>query len=248
MNIASISESLKLAVKAAQSMVKENRKPEFTARQEPETGEITAMGITTPDEYPKPTAKEQVSGPGLEVLALTEPNEISAVKMLEKLSEKYEAQYQLKILPGTLRECVLLANRYMKEHSLPDPALDLLGRTMAAITMMNDTSAKVFDELYDKFQELLLTTAPVTPEDYQCLHSLMLKKVSPVLLGQLADKTQVNTFETKGEYQEYLSKSLTDLQVLAIHKINEVSQYHIKIIISYETGIPLHQISAEKAT
>ncbi|SHF30206.1 ATP-dependent Clp protease ATP-binding subunit [Pedobacter caeni] len=211
-------------------------------------GEITVIGATTIDEYRKIIEPEQAFSRRFEVLQVNEPNEASAIKMLEKLKEKYEEHHQLKIQPDSIPECVRLAKRYMKDRRLPDSAFDLLDRTMAAMKMMNDTSDKVLEELSVRLGELETSEEEeeIRLADYRWLYSQMQDKVSPVLLGQLTDETQVEAFETIEEYHDYLSKNLAALKVLAEQKTDEVHKQDIASIVSYKTGIPLGKIQAQE--
>lgn len=211
-------------------------------------GEITVIGATTIDEYRKIIEPEQAFSRRFEVLQVNEPNEASAIKMLEKLKEKYEDHHQLKIQPDSIPECVRLAKRYMKDRRLPDSAFDLLDRTMAAMKMMNDTSDKVLEELSARLNELETSEeeAEIRLADYRWLYSQLMDKVSPVLLGQLTDETQVEAFETIEEYQDYLSKNLAALKLLAAQKTDEVHKQDIASVVSYKTGIPLGKIQAQE--
>jgi ATP-dependent Clp protease ATP-binding subunit ClpB len=209
-------------------------------------GEITVIGATTIDEYRKIIEPEQAFSRRFEVLQVNEPNEASAIKMLQKLTEKYEEHHQLKIHAEAIPECVRLAKRYMKDRRLPDSAFDLLDRTMAAMKMMNDTSEKVLAELNTSLQELAATPGDDTLADYKWLYNQLQDKVSPVLLGQLTDETQEEAFEQPEEYQEYLSRNLDALQILAAQKTDEVSKQDIASIVSYKTGIPLGKIQAQE--
>lgn len=211
-------------------------------------GEITVIGATTIDEYRKIIEPEQAFSRRFEVLQVNEPNEASAIKMLEKLKEKYEDHHQLKIQPDSIPECVRLAKRYMKDRRLPDSAFDLLDRTMAAMKMMNDTSDKVLEELSVRLGELEISeeAEEIRLADYRWLYSQLMDKVSPVLLGQLTDETQVEAFEAIEEYHDYLSKNLAALKVLAEQKTDEVHKQDIASIVSYKTGIPLGKIQAQE--
>ena len=211
-------------------------------------GEITVIGATTIDEYRKIIEPEQAFSRRFEVLQVNEPNEASAIKMLEKLTVKYEEHHQLKINPEAVPECVRLAKRYMKDRRLPDSAFDLLDRTMAAMKMMNDTSEKVLGELTASLQELGAseTAGENLVADYKWLYNQMQDKVSPVLLGQLTDETQVEAFETPDEFSAYLEKNLDALHILAEQKTDEVGKQDIASIVSYKTGIPLGKIQAQE--
>ncbi|PIH02780.1 hypothetical protein CS542_03265 [Pedobacter sp. IW39] len=73
---------------------------------------------------------------------------------------------------------------------------------------MNDTSEKVLEELTQTLAELELSDIDEVTEltDYKWLYNQW-DKVSPVLLGQLTDETQVEAFETADEYHQYILKS-----------------------------------------
>jgi ATP-dependent Clp protease ATP-binding subunit ClpB len=207
-------------------------------------GEITVIGATTIDEYRKLIEPEQAFSRRFEVLQVDEPNEAFAIKMLERLGIQYEEHHHLKIQPDAIPECVRLARRYMKDRRLPDSAFDLLDRTLAATTLMNDTSDRVLHELSIAFNGLQQTEAQL--DDYKWLYNQLQNKVSPVLLGQLQDDTQVSAFETVEEYQQYLSKALDALHILASQKMDAVSRNDIAAIVSYKTGIPLGKIQAQE--
>lgn len=211
-------------------------------------GEITVIGATTIDEYRKIIEPEQAFSRRFEVLQVNEPNEASAIKMLDKLKDKYESHHQLKIQQDAIPDCVRLAKRYMKDRRLPDSAFDLLDRTMAAMKMMNDTSDQVLEDLIGRLTELEASTDDEDYKftEYKWLYSQLQDKVSPVLLGQLTDETQVESFETSEEYHNYLSKNLDALKILAAQKSDEVHKQDIASIVSYKTGIPLGKIQAQE--
>lgn len=215
-------------------------------------GEITVIGATTIDEYRKLIEPEQAFSRRFEVLQVNEPNETSAMKMLESLSARYEEHHQLKIQPGVISECVRLAKRYMKDRRLPDSAFDLLDRTLAAIRLMNDTSKKVLDELSAAFDVLQSSAAKNDAgdysknetEDYKWLYNQLQDKISPVLLGQLQEESPAAVLTTAEEYRQWLAKNLEALHALALEKKGEVSGQEIAAIVSHKTGIPLGKIQA----
>lgn len=209
-------------------------------------GEITVIGATTLEEYRKYIEPEQAFSRRFEVLQIGEPTEAAAIRMLEKLSERYATHHQLQIQTAALADCVHLAKRYMKDRRLPDAAFDLLDRTLAAIKLMNDTSAKVLGDLQHALQALQSAETPASLSDYQWLYTQLEDKVSPVLLGQLQDETNVAGFETNAQYQEYLERTITALQQLATVPVLEVSGHEIAAIVSYKTGIPLGKIQAQE--
>ncbi|MET3503259.1 ATP-dependent Clp protease ATP-binding subunit ClpA [Mucilaginibacter rubeus] len=210
-------------------------------------GEITVIGATTIDEYRKVIEPEQAFSRRFEVLQVNEPDTPTAIKMLKKLVPQYEEHHNLKIDDNTAEECVRLAQRYMKDRRLPDSAFDLLDRTMAAIRLMNDTTDTALSELRTELNELkALNDAGDLIGAYKWLYTLYRNKISAVLLGQLEDETQVDTFETHDEYIAYFERNLSRLEELAQNKTEVVDKHDIAAIISYKTGIPLGKIQAQE--
>jgi ATP-dependent Clp protease ATP-binding subunit ClpA len=212
-------------------------------------GEITVIGATTNDEYRKLIEPDQAFTRRFEVLAVPEPDAETAEKMLNCLAEKFETHHQLKIEAGALKECVRLSKRYIKDRRLPDAAIDLLDRTMAAIKLMVDTNKNDLQTLQTQLAEL--KTKKDLPEnelfsEYKWLNSLFTSKISPVLLGKLEDASQADKFETSIEFENYLGKSFTRLQSITDVQKSDVNKEDIASVISYKTGIPLGNIQAQE--
>lgn len=197
-------------------------------------GEITVIGATTIEEYRKIIEPEKAFSRRFEVVQVAEPDNDTAVKMLECQLERYEAHHQLKVQDGTVAECVRLARRYLKDRRLPDAAFDLLDRTMAAIRMMNETSSKELEQL----QQQLETTPP---DQLGNLYQDLRRKLSPVLLGRL----DVEAPEEDG-LGDYLRDTLQQLTTLAQEKVTETGRQDVAAVISFKTGIPIGKIQTQE--
>jgi ATP-dependent Clp protease ATP-binding subunit ClpB len=213
-------------------------------------GEITVIGATTNDEYRKNIEPDQAFTRRFEVLSVPEPDTASAIKMLQCLASKFEDHHQLKIEKDAVNECVRLAKRYIKDRRLPDAAIDLLDRTMAAIKMMVDTNKSELEVLTVNLGNLKLNDSQL-PEhelfsEYKWLNGLVKAKISPVLLGKLEDASQADKFETAVEFENFLTDSLAKLTILADITKEDVNKEDIASVISYKTGIPLGKIQAQE--
>lgn len=212
-------------------------------------GEITVIGATTNDEYRKFIEPDQAFTRRFEVLNVSEPGEEAAEKMLNRLAPKFEEHHQLKIDKDAIRDCVRLSKRYLKDRRLPDVAIDLLDRTMAAIKLMVDTNKQDLDNLKVEFEKIKSNSAVSEYElfnDYKWLNTVLQNKISPVLLGKLEDATQADKFETAQEYEDFLRESLDKLRLFADDKKSDVSKEDIAAVVSYKTGIPLGKIQAQE--
>jgi ATP-dependent Clp protease ATP-binding subunit ClpA len=213
-------------------------------------GEITVIGATTNDEYRKYIESDQAFTRRFEVLNVDEPDVVAAEKMLTKLSPHFEKHHQLKIDPDAIKESVRLSKRYLRDRRLPDVAIDLLDRTMAAIKLMVDTNKKELEELQTEFQKLRSEKdkrpAHELFEEYKWLNSVLQNKISPVLLGKLQDPAQTDKFESADEFDVFLTQSLEKLIALTDEKQDTVTKEDIASVISYKTGIPLGKIQAQE--
>ena len=213
-------------------------------------GEITVIGATTNDEYRKIIEPDQAFTRRFEVLSVPEPDAETAVKMLQCLASKFENHHQLKIAAGAIIECVRLSKRYIKDRRLPDAAIDLLDRTMAAIKLMTDTNKKELEDLNIQLS-VLKANENKMPEhelfsEFKWLNSLVKAKISPVLLGKLEDASQADKFETSAEFDDFLTESLKKLIGFADVVKDDVNKEDIASVISYKTGIPLGKIQAQE--
>ena len=210
-------------------------------------GEITVIGATTSDEYRKFIEPDQAFTRRFEVLTVLEPDTDAAIKMLQRVAPRFEEHHQLKIEKDTITECVQLSKRYIKDRKLPDAAIDLLDRTMAAIKLMVDTNMQNLENLKQDF-ERIKANGYVSEQDlfaeYKWLDSVLKNKISPVLIGKLEEALQTDQFETSAEYEHYLCQTLEKLSLLANDKKGDVNKEDIAAVVSYKTGIPLGKIQA----
>ncbi len=216
-------------------------------------GEITVIGATTNDEFRKFIEPDQAFTRRFEVLNVPEPDTEAAIKMLGTVAPKFEKHHQLTIEKGAIDECVKLSRRYLKDRRLPDAAIDLLDRTMAAIKLMVDTNKADLDNFKTELENLRKSNeneSSVTEhelfKEYQWLNSLLKNKISPVLLGKLEDPAQTDKFETSQEFDAYLNQTLDKLTPLANDKKQDVNKEDIAAVVSYKTGIPLGKIQAQE--
>src|SRR4051812_9466242 len=149
-------------------------------------GELTLIGATTNDEYRKLIEPDQAFSRRFEVLNVAEPDTDAAVKMLRRLTSKFEDHHKLKIDLDAVSECVRLAKRYIKDRRLPDAAIDLMDRTMAAIKLMTQTSAHDLANLKDEFEKTVSGKEGLENgelfNEYKWLYSLLVSRLSPVLI------------------------------------------------------------------
>jgi ATP-dependent Clp protease ATP-binding subunit ClpA len=147
----------------------------------------------------------------------------------------------------------ILNEGYVKDKKLPDAAIDLLDRTMSAIKMMNETSKETLEELQTEY-DTLNSQNEIQSSDFHITSELkwfsnkIKNKVSPVLLGQLENSTDIDKSESIAEIKAYIEDVLENLKIYADNIFEKVTKQEIAAVISHKSGIPLGKIQAEEQT
>ena len=117
-------------------------------------GEIQLIGATTIEEYRKHIEKDSALERRFQSVAVGEPSEEDAVKILLGLRDKYEAHHKLKISDEAIKAAVSLSVRYINDRYLPDKALDLLDEAASRLRILHTESPLDLRELENKLAEL----------------------------------------------------------------------------------------------
>ncbi|WP_443939960.1 ATP-dependent Clp protease ATP-binding subunit [Pedobacter sp. MW01-1-1] len=212
-------------------------------------GEITVIGATTLEEYRKIIEPEQAFNRRFELLKIHEPSVKSATKMLDLLAPRYEAHHELKIDHHVSAECVRLAKRYIKDKRLPDSALDLLDRTMAAVRMMNEASKRDVEKLNAEFENILTDEKESQVEKIATLKGLadqIPHQLSPILYSLLNNDTDVERLSDLQQIIAHLRSLLDKLSELAEEKKEIIGKTEISAIVAAKTGIPIGKIQSQE--
>lgn len=209
-------------------------------------GEITLIGATTNEEYRKYIETDQAFSRRFEVLRVEEPDIDIAIRMVQHLVPFYEKHHQLQVAPDAVGEAVRLAKRYSRDRRLPDSAVDLLDRTLAAIRMVGELNEASIQQFQDQLTTLTADTDLISLSELRWFHQQLTHKVSPILLNQLAEQPQTEIFESVSDLSAYLTRLLDELKPLTGVKRERVDRQDIAAIISYKTGIPLGKIQSQE--
>lgn len=97
--------------------------------------QLQIIGTTTTSEYRKHFEKDKAFERRFQPVLVQEPDDETAVKMLEVLKPKYEAFHKVIFPLETLQAAVNLSKRYIGERYLPDKAVDLLDEAAAEVRL-----------------------------------------------------------------------------------------------------------------
>ncbi|HVM86773.1 MAG TPA: ATP-dependent Clp protease ATP-binding subunit [Puia sp.] len=212
-------------------------------------GELTLLGATTNEEYRKYIESDEAFSRRFEVIKVEEPDIETAINMLKNVVPLYEKHHDLKVETDALRDAVVLAKRYSKDRRLPDSAVDLIDRTMAAIKMMGDTSIR---ELEDVEKKLLSITGSDDREDIldklKWCYKELRDKISPILFNKLDESGEMENLdlEVASVLSDQMKSSVSRLKNFADEKRESVTKTDVAAIISYKTGIPLGKIQSKE--
>lgn len=213
-------------------------------------GELTVIGATTNDEYRQYIEKDEAFNRRFDIVRVEEPSVVVAERMLERVLPIYAAHHGIALGEGTVGEAVRLAKRYLKDRQLPDSAIDLVDRTMAAIRMLDEQAVAGLQTLQAEFDALTARREELGEADY--LRELrwflyqVQNQVSQLWLNQFENEQQPDKIETSAELETYLRELLAAVLALADTKKESVEKQDIAAIVSGKTGIPLGKLQSNE--
>jgi ATP-dependent Clp protease ATP-binding subunit ClpB len=212
-------------------------------------GEVIIIGTTTIEDYKKHFENDEALNRRFEMIKIEEPDETVAFQMLKKVMPHYEKHHGITIPNEVNTESIRLAKRYIKDRKLPDAAIDLLDRTMAALRMLNDTGIKDIDELKQTISDWKKEETPKAGRDideWKWLCRSFMNKISPILSSQLSSDIDPQKIEDKKELIQYLEKTIKELNTIATKPRNELLKTDVAAIVSNKTGIPLGKLQSKE--
>jgi ATP-dependent Clp protease ATP-binding subunit ClpC len=191
-------------------------------------GEIRLVGATTIEEYRRFIEKDSALERRFQPITVEEPDEESAIRILEGLRDKYEAHHKVKIEDSAITAAVKLSARYISDRFLPDKAIDLIDEASALLRLRAFTAPPNMQELEEQLLRLTDDKASaINAQDFEAAAAIRDKE------REVAVKLEL----CRGE-----------LCLLAHGEhyggINEAS---IAELVAKQTGIPVSRINADEA-
>lgn len=202
-------------------------------------GDITIIGTSTPEGFRKLIEPDGLLRHCFETITLSEPDEAMAARMLKAVIPDYESYYGLTAGEDVSKEAIRLARRYLKERSLPDSAINLLDRTLAAIRTTQDTAEQILADL-----RVTLEEAGDNRGELLWWYQQLKRRLSALITTRLQIDQDVNKIENTDTLKAFLHDLLIQLEPLVQHKASEVSTTDLATMIAESTGIPLGKIQS----
>ena len=210
-------------------------------------GEITLIGATTMDEFRKYIEPDEGLSRRFEQLIVEEPDQTVCYQMLKAVIPKFEQHHQITVPDETIKETIRLAKRYIKDRRLPDAAIDLADRSMAALRMINDTAEPALKELSELFEVWVNEEAAThTPEDWKWMSLQMKNKLGPILWSYYESEDDPAIMAQSEQIKNYISGAIKELSKAALIKHTILEKGDVAAIVSYKTGIPIGKVQTQE--
>lgn len=212
-------------------------------------GEITVIGATTTEEFRGFIEPDEALARRFERLDVHEPDEETACRMVATLLPRYQEHHGIQVEEAAYKMAVHLAKRYLKERSLPDTAIDLVDRTMAAYKLSSENALSELAALEAELKALKEKEEDFDPAAFlaelKWFERQMNHRLSPILLGRL-ENTDKAEIDDSASLSAALDDRIEKLKVLATDHKETVEAEDIAAMISYKTGIPIGKIQTEE--
>lgn len=208
-------------------------------------GEIILIGTTTQEGFRKLIEPDAILRHRFETITLAEPDETLAARMMSAVVPVYENFYQLKISPEGIHEAIRLSRRYLKERCLPDSAINLLDRTMAAIRAMQDTGQSLLQTLQHELAALD-SKESVSTEDLQWFNRQMNERLGALLSARLHTPEDIGKITTVPGLKAALQQLLEQLATVVGTQQDAITPVDLATMIAAITGIPLGKVQSQE--
>ena len=114
-------------------------------------GELHVIGATTLEDYRKSVEKDAALERRFQPVRVDAPDTEEALKILKRLSRRYERYHHVQVTEEALEATVKLSDRYLTDRNLPDKAIDILDEACASVRLHSskDYSGQMGDPVVD---------------------------------------------------------------------------------------------------
>lgn len=205
-------------------------------------GNIIVIAATTPEEYKKSIENDDAINRRFEAIKVEEPENTIAFQMLKQAIPYYIAHHKIECKDEILHESIRLSRRYIKDRRLPDAAIDLVDRTMAAVRLMNNTGLKAIED----GEQAVASLKEASLEDWKWLARSFFDKIGPVLAAKLSAEEDVQAMQSIEQVEKYLTGVLAELKKHVAEPGNELEKSDLATVVSAKTGIPVGKLQSQE--
>ena len=189
-------------------------------------GEVQTIGATTLDEYRENIERDAALERRFQKVLVEPTTPEQTLRILQHIAPHYEQHHKVHYSDEALRACVALTDRYITDRYFPDKAIDLLDEAGSRLHLL---AAKEPAELREREAEL----AAVEQERREAIASAAYDKAAAARVREVTLRTQLE--EQRSAWERTLE-----------HHPAEITEEHIRQVITAMTGIPAERISANE--
>ena len=182
-------------------------------------GELRLIGATTWREYRRYIANDKSLTRRLQPIDVGEPDDESAIAIVQGLRPVYEQYHGVKISDEALLASVSMSRRYLTERQLPDKAIDLIDEAAAKAKVARLTAPERLRQLEQRLDDLATQRADLGV-DGQPAHVLELAAAEAKLREELRD-----------ERRAWEAEARANTPVIGVHEVAG--------IVSRWSGVPM---------
>ena len=197
------------------------------------------LATTLSDEYRKKLEPDTSLMRWCEVLPIYEPQEEACSEIVAGVIAAYESHHLVQLEENVIKETIKLCKRYIKEKNMPDAAIDVLDRTMAALQFMHNMAPGIAASFESQLGEL--KASDPADEAYEKLYKLLLGSLNYLAISEIDEDTKSNQAPEKIT-KEKISNCISRLRALSEKEDLKVTVSHVAATISKICGIPAGKI------
>jgi ATP-dependent Clp protease ATP-binding subunit ClpB len=213
-------------------------------------GEITIIGTTSVDNYTRFIESDEAFSNSFEIIKIYEPNELAALRMITAIIPGFEMHHGLKVTRDVIGEAIRLSKRYLKERALPDAAIDLLDRTMAAVKMVSVSSSGNLNAMKEELEQLSKNEKGLGEDELvnelKWFDVSLRSRISEVLFTVVENNMEVSAMETSKELVSYLEYTLEKLIDFSGQPRESIEKSDVAAVVSHKTGIPIGKLQSQE--
>lgn len=212
-------------------------------------GEVTLVGATSTDNHRKYIATDEALSRRFETVLLEEPNTEQAIQILNSVSHTFSEHHNLEIAETALQEAIRLSKRYLKDRSLPDSALGLIDRTMAAAKVSKQSLPSDLESLRESLakiqEEIKNSSEEEKSKRIDTVYLSLQNKLSPIIQGKY-DTEDFFNFSSYQQKHTYLEELLNTIDAHSKKELTEINEEDLAAMVSNMTGIPAGKVQTQE--
>lgn len=190
-------------------------------------GDIQCIGATTLDEYRQYIEKDGALDRRFQKIMVDPPTADEAIQILNNIKDRYEEHHAVRYTDEAVRQCVLLADRYITDRFLPDKAIDVLDEAGARVHLSNISVPKEILDLEAKI------------EDARGQKNNVVKSQNFEEAARLRDLEK--------RLQQELETAKEDWETKSAEMVFTVDEENVATVVASMTGIPVNRIAESES-